>query len=132
MIEAAIGGSAPWYSFLIKIALTALCVGAGFRGGEIVPTLFIGSAFGCLAGPLFGFDPGFGAALGLTALFCSVVNCPLASVFLAMELFAPGDASLFVIVAAVAYVLSGYFGLYGSQQIVFSKVRQKVIDITAQ
>ncbi len=132
MITNAIAGQAPWYAFLVKILFTALCVGAGFRGGEIVPTLFIGSTFGCLAGPLFGLDPGFGAAVGLVALFCSVVNCPLASVFLAIELFSPGDVSTFVVAVAVAYVLSGYFGLYGSQRIVFSKVRQKVIEITAQ
>lgn len=132
MITNAIAGQAPWYAFLVKILFTALCVGAGFRGGEIVPTLFIGSTFGCLAGLLFGLDPGFGAAVGLVALFCSVVNCPLASVFLAIELFSPGDVSTFVVAVAVAYVLSGYFGLYGSQRIVFSKVRQKVIEITAQ
>jgi len=132
MITAAIAGDAPWYAFIVKMLLTALCVGAGFRGGEIVPTLFIGSTFGCIASPLFGLEAGFGAAVGLTALFCSVVNCPLASVFLAIELFSPGDVSMFVVAVAVAYVLSGYFGLYGSQKIVFSKVRQKVIEITAQ
>lgn len=129
MIAAAVGGEAPWYAFWVKILFTALCVGAGFRGGEIVPTLFIGSTFGCVAGPLLGLDPGFSAAVGLTALFCSVVNCPLASVFLAWELFAPGDLSAFVVAVAVAYVLSGYFGLYGSQRIVFSKVRGEAIDV---
>lgn len=129
MITAAIEGSAPPYAFAIKILFTALCVGAGFRGGEIVPTLFIGSTFGCVAGPLLGLDPGFSAAIGLTALFCSVVNCPLASVFLALELFAPPDLSAFVVAVAVSYVLSGYFGLYGSQRILFSKVRGETIDI---
>lgn len=132
MIANAVAGSAPWYAFLVKMAFTALCVGAGFRGGEIVPTLFIGSAFGCVAGPLLGLDPGFGAAVGLVALFCSVVNCPLASVFLAIELFAPGDVSFFVVAVAVAYVLSGYFGLYGSQRFYFSKVRQQVVEMTAR
>lgn len=132
MIAGAMDGSAPGFAFFIKILLTALCVGAGFRGGEIVPTLFIGSTFGCVAGPLLGLDPGFSAAIGLIALFCSVVNCPLASVCLAMELFSPADPALFVLAVAVAYVLSGYYGLYGSQKILFSKVRQEVLEINAQ
>ena len=79
-----------------------------------------------------GLDPGFSAALGLTALFCSVVNCPLASVFLAVELFSPGDIAPFAVAVAVAYVLSGYFGLYGSQIILFSKVRQEDIEMNAR
>lgn len=132
MISAAIEGRAPGFAFLIKLLLTALCVGAGFKGGEIVPTMFIGSTFGCVAGPLLGLNPGFSAALGLTALFCSVVNCPLASLFLAIELFSPTDIAPFAVAVAVAYVLSGYFGLYGSQKILSSKVRQEDIEMNAQ
>ena len=52
-----------------------------------MPTFFIGSTFGCMIASLIGLDPGFGAAVGMTALFCSVVNCPVASVFLSVELF---------------------------------------------
>ncbi len=66
---------------------TALTIAAGFKGGEIVPTFFIGSTFGCIAAPLLGLDAGFGAAIGFIALFCSVVNCPVASVILALEVF---------------------------------------------
>ena len=133
MIASAVSqGSAPGYAFLVKLLLTALCVGVGFRGGEIVPTLFVGSTFGCVAGPLLGLDPGFAAAVGMVALFCSVVNCPLASLFLALELFGTADLSLFAIAIAVAYVLSGYFGLYSSQQIVFSKIKRRVIDLTTK
>lgn len=117
-------------AFLWKIALTALCVGVGFRGGEIVPTMFVGATFGCVMGPLLGLPPGFSAALCLVALFVSVVNCPLASLFLAVELFgAAQQLPLFAIGVAVAFVLSGYFGLYSSQRQVFSKVKQEAIDI---
>lgn len=120
--RAVAGKSLPW-AFLVKIALTALCVGAGFRGGEIVPTLFVGATFGCFAGPLMGLDPGLGAAIGMIALFCSVVNCPMASLFLAAELFSTAALGPFAVAAAVAFVLSGYFGLYSSQVFAFSKVR---------
>lgn len=125
MIQRAVsGGIEPW-AFLVKLLLTALCVGSGFRGGEIVPTLFIGSAFGCAAGPLLGLDPGFGAAIGMVCVFCGVVNCPIATVFLAVEMFSTPDIGLFAIAIAIAFVLSGYFGLYSSQVIVFSKVKRR-------
>lgn len=132
IIRRAIGGEARPEAFLLKLLLTALCVGAGFRGGEIVPTLFIGACFGCTVGPLLGLPADFSAALSLTALFCSVVNCPLASVFLAIELFGTLDLPLFVIAIAVSFVLSGYYGLYSSQSIVFSKVKQRVIRTRTQ
>ena len=132
IIERAVGGSVRPEAFLLKLLLTALCVGVGFRGGEIVPTMFIGAAFGCFMGPLLGLDAGFSAAVGLVSLFCSVVNCPIASLFLAMEVFGTTELPLFAVAIAVSFVLSGYFGLYSSQKIVFSKVKQEVIEKNAQ
>ncbi len=132
VIARAMGGEASPLAFLLKLLLTALCVGVGFRGGEIVPTLFIGATFGCVVGPLLGLPAGFAAAIGLTALFCAAVNCPIASLFLAMELFGTADLPLFALAVAVSFVLSGYFSLYSSQRIVFSKVKQREIDIPAK
>ncbi len=132
VIARAIGGQTAPAAFLLKLFLTALCVGVGFRGGEIVPTLFIGATFGCAAGPLLGVPADFAAALCLIALFCSVVNCPIASIFLAVELFGTLELPLFVVAVAVAFVLSGYFGLYSSQRIVFSKVKQQEINARTQ
>lgn len=121
IVRAVEGQAQPW-AFAVKLGLTALCVASGFRGGEIVPTLFVGATFGCVAGPLLGLEPGLGAALGMIALFCSVVNCPVASLFLAVELFGTGELGLFAVAVAVAFVLSGSFGLYSSQVLEFHKV----------
>lgn len=128
MIERAVRGETEPWAFAVKLALTALCVGAGFRGGEIVPTLFIGATFGCAVGPLLGLDPGFAAAVAMTALFCSAVNCPVATVFLAVEMFGTTQLGLFAVGIAVAFVLSGYFGLYHSQRFRFSKVKRKAFE----
>lgn len=128
MIERAIGGETEPWAFALKLVLTALCVGAGFRGGEIVPTLFIGATFGCTVGPLLGLGPGFAAAIAMTALFCSVVNCPIATIFLAAEMFGTTDLMLFALAIAVAFVMSGYFGLYSSQRFQFSKVKRRAYE----
>ena len=37
----AVGGHADWYSFLLKMLFTAVTLGAGFKGGEIVPTFSV-------------------------------------------------------------------------------------------
>ncbi|MEG1894861.1 MAG: chloride channel protein, partial [Oscillospiraceae bacterium] len=43
----------PW-AFLLKLLLTGITLGAGFKGGEIVPTLCIGATFGSAMGVLLG------------------------------------------------------------------------------
>lgn len=124
----AIAGVAKPEAFLLKILFTAITISAGFKGGEIVPTFFIGSTFGCVAGGLMGLDPGFSAAIGFVALFCAVVNCPVASVLLAVEVFGGSGLLLFALACGVSYLMSGYFGLYQSQHFVYSKLEASPID----
>ncbi|MBQ8541002.1 MAG: chloride channel protein [Clostridia bacterium] len=116
------GRALPW-DFALKIIFTAITLGAGFKGGEIVPTFFIGSTFGVLVAPLLGLNASFGAAVALIALFCGVVNCPVASVFLSIELFGAEGLIYFAVASAVSYLFSGNFSLYSSQKMVFSKLR---------
>lgn len=129
IIEGALMGSVnvPW-AFLFKMVFTALTLGAGYRGGEIVPTFFVGATFGCAFAPLLGLNPAFGAAIGMIALFCGVVNCPLASVLLSVELFGSGGILFFALACAISYLLSGKFSLYSAQKIVYSKLEPKYID----
>ncbi len=130
--NAVTGGKAVWYAFALKIIFTAVTIGAGFRGGEIVPTFFIGATFGCTAGRLLGLDPGFGAALGFVALFCGVVNCPLASLALAVEVFGARGLLFFAMACSISYMLSGYYGLYSSQKIIYSKIHAEYINRDAE
>ena len=89
-----------------------------------MPTFFIGATLGCLLGPLFGIPAELAAALGLVGLFCGVVNCPVASIFLSIELFGAGALPYFALVCGVCYMLSGHYSLYsGSQYILFSKTK---------
>lgn len=122
VITRAVAGNARSYDFIIKLALTAITISSGFKGGEIIPSLFIGSTFGCVMASLLGIDPGFCAAIGMIALFCGVVNCPIASIFLSAELFGASGLVYFGIACAVSYIMSGYSGLYKSQTIVYSKL----------
>ena len=127
VVARAISGVARPEAFLLKIIFTAICIGAGFKGGEIVPTLFVGATFGCVAGPILGLPAGFAAAIGFVALFCAVVNCPIASLLLAIEVFG-GNVWIFGIVVSVSFLFSGHFSLYKSQTFAVSKLTDEAME----
>ena len=133
IISAAIeqGKAAPG-AFLLKLIFTAVTLGCGFKGGEVVPTFFIGATLGCVAGPLLGIPAGFAAALGLICVFCGAVNCPVAAIVLSVELFGAAGLLYFALACGIAYMTSGYFGLYSSQKILYSKLRAEFIDVHAK
>ena len=83
-------------------------------------------------GGLLGIPAGFAAALGLVCVFCGAVNCPIASMVLSIELFGAGQLVYFALACGGAYMLSGYFGLYSSQKILYSKLRTEFINIHAK
>lgn len=131
IIARAFAGEAVPLAFLLKIIFTAITLEAGFKGGEIVPTFFIGATFGCTAGSLLGLNPSFAAAVGMLCLFCGVTNCPITTLFLSLELFGARGLLWYFLATAVSYMLSGYFSLYSKQKIMYSKVAPEFIDITA-
>ena len=115
-------------SFFWKMLLTAIAMRAGFRGGEIVPSFAIGATFGCFIGHIIGLEPSLCAACGMTAVFCGVTNCPITSVLIAFEMFGFKGSAYYLISVAISYAVSGYYGLYKDQTIVYSKYKAKYIN----
>lgn len=128
IIEDCMKGNGRPEDFLLKIIFTALTLGAGFKGGEIVPSFFIGASFGCLFGNITGFSPALSTAVGMTAVFCGVTNCPITSLLISFELFGYEGMPYFLLAIAFSYMLSGYYGLYNSQKIMYSKYRTNYIN----
>ena len=73
-------------------------------------------------------SPSFGAGIGLISVFCGVTNCPIASMFLSLELFGPTGLLYFMLASAVSYLFSGYYGLYSEQKILYSKFAPEFIN----
>lgn len=121
-------GTVAWQAFLLKMIFTAVTLGAGYKGGEIVPTFFVGASFGCLFGNLIGFSPVLCTAVGMSAVFCGVTNCPVTSLLISFELFGYEGMPYFLLAIAFSYMLSGYYGLYHSQKIVYSKYKTNYIN----
>lgn len=128
LIERSMEGEIGYEAFFLKMLFTAIALGAGFKGGEIVPTLCVGAAFGCAFGQITGFAPSLCAACSMAALFAGVTNCPISSLVIALELFGYEGMEYFSIAIAVAFALSGYYGLYASQKFVYSKTKTEFIN----
>ncbi|MDD3362820.1 MAG: chloride channel protein [Hespellia sp.] len=114
--------------FLLKMLFTCITLCAGFKGGEIVPSLFIGATLGSAMSVLIGLPVDICAACGMVGVFCAVTNSPISSLLIAFELFGFDGMPYFCSVVAISYVLSGYYSLYSAQKIVYSKVTPKFID----
>lgn len=129
LIEEAFLGEAPKMAFLWKIIFTAITLGVGFKGGEIVPSFCIGATFGCLFGTLVGLSPSLCAAVGMVAVFCGVTNSPITSLVIGFEMFGFDCMKYLLIGVAISYMLSGYTGLYSEQTILQSKFKTQSINI---
>ena len=132
VVEKALYNDVNWYDCILKAVFTAVTIGCGFKGGEIVPTFFIGATLGYLLGTLIGLDPHVCAALGMVGLFCCVVNTPIASLMLAIEIFGINNLIPFVIVIAICFVMSDYYSLYQSQKFIYSKTNMKYVEKKAK
>ena len=122
------GASIGLGAFLLKMIFTTLTLSCGYKGGEIVPTLFIGATLGAAVGQLIRVSPALLAAVGMGALFCGVTNCPISSLLICFELFGYEPMPYFLLAVAFSYWVSGYSGLYRAQKIVYSKYRSNYID----
>ncbi len=114
-------GEVNYEAFILKIIFTAISVGAGYKGGEIVPTIFIGGTLGGALSCIIGLNPAFGAAIGIVALFCGVTNAPFATVVLACEMFGIEGVGYYLVASAISFALSGKVCLYTGRKLPFVK-----------
>ncbi len=112
-------GEVNYEAFLLKIIFTAISIGAGYKGGEIVPTIFIGGTLGGAGALLLDLNPAFGGAIGITALFSGVTNCPFATVVLVCELFGVDGILYYTIASIISFALSGKISLYQGRKLPF-------------
>ena len=128
VIQASFKETAGPQMFLLKMLFTALTLCVGFKGGEIVPSLFIGATLGSFMSTILAAPTDICAACGMVGVFCAVTNSPITSLLIAAELFGFNGMPFYCIVVAVSYLLSGYYSLYKEQKIVYSKTENKYVD----
>ena len=104
------------FAFLLKLLFTVISVAVGFKGGEIVPTLFIGCTLGFTLSSLLSLPVGFCAMVCMVALFVSVTNCSLAAVALGLELFSGTGVGYIILAVIICFAVSGKISLYSAQK----------------
>ncbi|MFN6519121.1 MAG: voltage-gated chloride channel family protein [Nostoc sp. CreGUA01] len=110
----------PW-DFAAKLGLTALTLGAGFKGGEVTPLFFIGATLGNSLSLILGLPAPLLAGMGFVGVFAGAANTPLASTIMGIELFGLESGIFIGISCVVSYLFSGHSGIYSSQRIGLSK-----------
>jgi H+/Cl- antiporter ClcA len=105
----------PVYVFALKILLTALTLGAAFKGGEVTPLFFVGATLGNALALVLPLPMPLLAGLGFAAVFAGAANTPLACTLLAMELFGHECGLYAGLACVVSYLFSGHRGIYGAQ-----------------
>lgn len=106
-----------WYVFLLKLLLTAITLGCGFKGGEVTPLFFIGATLGSFLSLFLPLPIALLAAMGFAAVFAGAANTPIACILMGIELFGI-ESGIYIAVAVVfSYLISGHSGIYHSQMI---------------
>lgn len=112
------GPGVAWYSFMLKLLLTTLTLGAGFKGGEVTPLFFIGATLGNVVGVALGQDTQLFSALGFVAVFAGACNTPIACTMMGIELFGGAKAFCFLVACYMSYLVSNVDkvnGIYAAQ-----------------
>lgn len=117
VIVEAFGHPLPAQDFALKLALTALTLGAGFKGGEVTPLFFIGAALGSALAGVLPLPVALLAGMGFVGVFSGAANTPLACLLMGLELFGTHAGIYLGISCVVAYLFSGHSGIYTAQVI---------------
>jgi H+/Cl- antiporter ClcA len=116
-IVAAFQAPLPPQDFILKLALTALTLGCGFKGGEVTPLFFIGAALGSALAVVLPLPVALLAGMGFVAVFAGAANTPLACTLMGVELFGAHAGIYLGLACVAAYLFSGHTGIYSSQVI---------------
>jgi H+/Cl- antiporter ClcA len=111
-IESALMEPSSPVAFVFKFLLTLICVGAGYRGGEVTPLFFIGATLGSAASAYLGLPLAVCASLGFVAVFAGAGAVPIACTVMACELFGLSIGGYALIACAVSWLVAGRKGLY--------------------
>lgn len=119
----------PLYTWAGKFLFTVVSLGAGMIGGEVTPLFYMGASLGNAYAQIVDTPITLTAAVGMTALFATAANVPIALSLMAVELFGGHILPHVVIVSAMAYVSVGHCSIYAAQRLHHNKMGIPIMDI---
>ena len=87
----------------------------------MTPLFYIGASLGNILAPFLNLPFALLAGLGFVAVFAGAANTPIASTFMAIELFGADIGVYAALACVVSYLFSGYTGIYRAQRKVHAK-----------
>ncbi len=115
-IHSAFSTAPPVFTPLIKFMLTALTLAAGFKGGEFIPLVFIGTTTASVLAHHWQEPLAFFSALGFVSLFAAAAKTPWCCAILAFELFGLEIAPYAIFITLASYATAGPYGIYPGQR----------------
>lgn len=108
------GGAVEWYDPLLKMLFTAIALGTGFVGGEVLPLFVMGATLGSSWASGLGAERSLLASTASTAAFASAASVMTTGIVLTVEQFGWHAFVPAVIVGMTARVVAGRPGLYSA------------------
>ena len=105
------------YDFIIKLILTVITLGVGFKGGEVTPLFFIGATLGSALSLIIPLPIALLAGMGFVSVFAGAANTPIACIVMSIELFGIEGGIYIALSCLFSYLFSGHTGIYSSQKI---------------
>lgn len=127
VIERVFEGEIKYEAFVLKLVFTVICISAGYKGGEIIPTLFIGATLGGALAVVLSLPLGTGAAIGMAVLFVCATKCPFATMLLCCEMFGFACAPLIIPVVVIGFVAARYQGLYSNSKDIINIIKKRFL-----
>ena len=95
---------------VLKLALTALCIGFGMFGGVFSPALFVGAAAGAMCGRMIAALGIIGAAptlaiCGMAAVASAVIGAPVSGVVIILEMTMSYEFALAALISIVVAIM---------------------------
>jgi len=106
------GGDVSVWEPLLKLLFTAVALGTGYVGGEVLPLFVMGATLGGALAPALGANGSLFAATGAPAAFASAASVAVTGVVLSVEQFGFGVLVPALIVGLFARMAAGRPGLY--------------------
>ena len=106
------GDHVDWWVPLLKLLFTAIALGSGFVGGEVLPLFVMGGTLGAAIAPGLHAPAPLLATTGSAAAFSAAAGVMLTGVVLTVEQFGWNTLLPALIVGATARLAAGRPGLY--------------------
>ena len=95
---------------MLKLVLTALCIGFGMFGGVFSPALFVGAAAGAICGRIMAALGIIGAAptlsiCGMAAVASAVIGAPVSGVVIILEMTVSYEFALAAMLSIVVAIM---------------------------